>query len=295
MATVTRRYYITTPAIYAANMYLFIPGFSQTLVLNGTYSLIICDNFTVIANQIAWEATSGVGALQDPSLQAAVTFTALIGLAGSTFTAPMLAAITAKFPGVVGTSTVWDLSAACSAGGYEAMVLNGTAAGSATSTSFNNLTSGVNDSGQSLVVGSTSTLTATGTGVIEATELATTGAAVVINTAAPPTTGQVLTATGATTANWQTGGGGGGSEYTVTSQTTTYTAASYDDVWCNGTFTVTSPSPTTGNRFKVSNQGTGAITVSPVSGLIMGNASMILDGQYNTVELSSDGTNWTVE
>lgn len=44
-----------------------------------------------------------------------------------------------------------------------------------------------------------------------ANSLATSGAAVVINAAAPPTTGQVLTATSATTANWQTPGAGGSS------------------------------------------------------------------------------------
>jgi len=47
-----------------------------------------------------------------------------------------------------------------------------------------------------------------------ATELDTTGAAVNVNQAAPPTTGQVLTATDATHATWQTpsGGGGGGGD-----------------------------------------------------------------------------------
>lgn len=40
-------------------------------------------------------------------------------------------------------------------------------------------------------------------------KIGTSGTSVTVNTAAPPTTGQVLTATGATTANWQTPGGGG--------------------------------------------------------------------------------------
>lgn len=88
---------------------------------------------------------------------------------------------------------------------------------------------------------------------------------------------------------------GGGTNYTVVSKTTTYTAASYDDVWCNGTFTVTSPSATRGNRFKVSNQGTGAITISFASGTFKGNSTMILGTQYSAVELSSDGTNWQAE
>ena len=86
-----------------------------------------------------------------------------------------------------------------------------------------------------------------------------------------------------------------GNTYTVVSKTTTYTAASYDDVYCNGTFTVTSPAPGTTVRFKVSNQGAGSITVSFASGTFMGNSSMILGTQWSSVELSSDGTNWQAE
>jgi|CXWL01.1.fsa_nt_gi hypothetical protein len=47
-----------------------------------------------------------------------------------------------------------------------------------------------------------------------ASALATTGADVVVSSAAPPTTGQVLTATSATAANWQTPSGGGSNPYT---------------------------------------------------------------------------------
>lgn len=43
---------------------------------------------------------------------------------------------------------------------------------------------------------------------VGANEIRTTGASVVVDGAAPPTSGQVLTATSATTANWQTPGGG---------------------------------------------------------------------------------------
>lgn len=86
-----------------------------------------------------------------------------------------------------------------------------------------------------------------------------------------------------------------GNQYVVTSKSANYTANSYDDVWCNGTFTVTLPAVGTGVRVKISNRGTGQITVSPQSGTILGNSSMILGTQYSSVELSSDGTNWTVE
>jgi hypothetical protein len=87
----------------------------------------------------------------------------------------------------------------------------------------------------------------------------------------------------------------GGSSYTVVSKAANYTAVNGDDVWCSGTFSVTLPAASTTARVKISNQGTGAITVSPASGTIIGNSSMVLGTQYSSVELSSNGTNWTVE
>jgi len=62
-----------------------------------------------------------------------------------------------------------------------------------------------------------------------ATQLATTGASVVINTAAPPTTGQVLTATSATAADWETpAASGNGVPLTVVAKTSDYTLLSSD-------------------------------------------------------------------
>lgn len=48
------------------------------------------------------------------------------------------------------------------------------------------------------------------TNTVKADKLTTSGAAVVVSAAAPPSTGQVLTATSATAANWQTPSGGSG-------------------------------------------------------------------------------------
>jgi hypothetical protein len=94
---------------------------------------------------------------------------------------------------------------------------------------------------------------------------------------------------------WSVPAGSGGSSYTTVSKTANYTASNGDDVWCNGTFTVTLPTASTTTRVKISNQGTGAITVTPASGTIIGNSSMVLGTQFSSVELSSNGTNWTVE
>jgi len=80
--------------------------------------------------------------------------------------------------------------------------------------------------------------------------------------------------------------------YTVVSKTSNYLANSGDDVWCNGTFNVTLPSPTTITRVKVSNRGTGSITVV---GIINGVSNLIIARQYSSAEFASDGTNWGVE
>jgi hypothetical protein len=65
----------------------------------------------------------------------------------------------------------------------------------------------------SLIAGTETLLNKTiigATNTVHANALKTTGAPVVVDTAAPPTTGQVLTATSATTAAWMAGGSGSG-------------------------------------------------------------------------------------
>lgn len=83
--------------------------------------------------------------------------------------------------------------------------------------------------------------------------------------------------------------------WNIVSKTTTYSASNLDEVWCSGTFTVTLPTSTAGNRVRIVNRGTGAITASPQSGTINGNATMVLAAQYTSIELACDGTNWSVE
>lgn len=72
------------------------------------------------------------------------------------------------------------------------------------SVAFSGILPGTNT--QALVMGTGGTLMVSGTGAVQATQIQD-----VIISGTPPTTGQVLTATSATTANWQTGSGGGGS------------------------------------------------------------------------------------
>lgn len=84
--------------------------------------------------------------------------------------------------------------------------------------------------------------------------------------------------------------------WSVTNQTSNYTATNYDDVWCTGTFIVTLPNATQYTRVKVTNRGTGQITVTALGATILGNSSMILGTQYSSVELATDGNgDWTVE
>jgi hypothetical protein len=107
------------------------------------------------------------------------------------------------------------------------------------------------------------------------------------------TNGQILSSTGTAT-KWIAASGGSGFLYTVTAKTSTYLANSGDDVWCTGTFTVTIPVLSTTQRVKVTNRGSGAITVVPTSGTIDGNASLVL-GVQGSVEIAGDGTNLGVE
>lgn len=99
--------------------------------------------------------------------------------------------------------------------------------------------------------------------------------------------------TGATGATGATGPAG--ENWNIVSKTANYNANNLDEVWCTGTFTVTLPTSTLGNRVKIVNSGTGAITASPQSGTIIGNSTMVLGTQYSVVELACNGTNWTVE
>jgi hypothetical protein len=104
------------------------------------------------------------------------------------------------------------------------------------------------------------------------------------------TAGQVLETNGSGLTSWVSPAGS--FEYQVTSQSANYAAQSYDDVWCTGTFNVTLPSPTILTRVKVSNRGTGMITVI---GAINGMSNLIIATQYASAEFASNGINWGIE
>ena len=113
----------------------------------------------------------------------------------------------------------------------------------------------------------------------------------------PGTAGYVLATEGNGVTYWtpNSGGGGSGFTYTVTSQNANYAAVSGDDVWCNGTFTITLPVLSTTQRVKVNNRGTGTITVVTTSGTINGASSAVIARQYDSFEFAGDGTNVGVE
>jgi hypothetical protein len=91
----------------------------------------------------------------------------------------------------------------------------------------------------------------------------------------------------------------GGKVYSVTSKTTTYTAANGDLVLADATsaaFTVTSPAATANNVFTVkkTDSSANAVTISPASGTIDGASSWVIYDQYSSFTFVSDGTNWFV-
>lgn len=88
---------------------------------------------------------------------------------------------------------------------------------------------------------------------------------------------------------------GGGSPFVIVTKSVNYTANPSDDVWASGTINITTPPAAAGNRFKVTNRGSGIITILPASGTINGQASYQLKRQYSAIELATDGTNWAIE
>jgi hypothetical protein len=111
----------------------------------------------------------------------------------------------------------------------------------------------------------------------------------------PGLPGQLLATNGEGMTYWTTEGGSSSFFYTVTSQTSNYSAKSGDDVWCIGTFMVMLPVLSTTQRVKVNNRGTGTITVVPTSGTINGDSSVTIARQYDSAEFAGDGTNIGVE
>ncbi len=148
----------------------------------------------------------------------------------------------------------------------QALVWSGTAwtPSSGAMTSFTDINTGVNTTA-TMTVGTGASIVVSGTGVVEATELATTGAAVVVNGAAPPTTGQALVATSATTAAWQTVTGvpGGTPTQLQFNNTGVFGGASHSSVSGTGAVVlgnVNDPSPNAATAFTVSASGSIAVS-----------------------------------
>jgi hypothetical protein len=116
-----------------------------------------------------------------------------------------------------------------------------------------------------------------------------------------PSAGQVLTATGAAAANWQTpsGGGGGGWTFSFRSVTADTTAADHEYLLVDassGGVNVTLPAPSAGATIRVKrlNSGANGVQILPASGQIDGSGvgSHVLSNQWDAIEFVSDGTNW---
>lgn len=120
-----------------------------------------------------------------------------------------------------------------------------------------------------------------------------------VSSATAPTSGQVLTATSSTAATWQTPSGGGITRnINVISSTTAAASTSLTDYvyLCTSTITLTMPSAVGNkNRYTVKNNGLGVITINTTSSqLIDGSLTFVINSQYNSIDLISDGTNWNI-
>jgi hypothetical protein len=118
-----------------------------------------------------------------------------------------------------------------------------------------------------------------------------------------PTTGQVLTATSGTAANWQTpasGGGGGGSSFNFMSKTADYTAANGDYIFIPSApamITITLPAPAANAMVSVKRlcpPGNSVQVAAPAGSFI--DASTVgtdtINNQFQSQDYLSDGTNW---
>lgn len=80
----------------------------------------------------------------------------------------------------------------------------------------------------------------------------------------------------------------------VTTKTGNYTAVNRDIILCNGTFTITMPSPSANDIVDIKNIGTGTVTIGGGGNTVDGDATIYLYSQYESVSLVSDGTNWFI-
>lgn len=113
--------------------------------------------------------------------------------------------------------------------------------------------------------------------------------------------GSVTLGASAGTAVHQLNGGVRHTVRSITGATTLDTTTTDYIVLANSTsaaFTVTLPAATSGRKIIIKDSGgsaqTNNITVSPASGTIDGAASFVINNNYQSIDLVSDGTNWWI-
>lgn len=86
--------------------------------------------------------------------------------------------------------------------------------------------------------------------------------------------------------------------YAYTSKTTTYSIGANDHIvnCTSGTFTTTLPTAVgvTGKVYNIKNSGTGVITVDTTSSQTIDGSTTYSLGQYDSIQLCSDGSNWII-
>ena len=171
---------------------------------------LVTVNFIAAVN--SFSQISGVAAITQGGTGATSATSALVNLGAGSYTADFFYASPVGSSGAL-TARAFSLTDIPQSGATtgQSITWSGSAwtPSSGPLTGFNDITSGTNTTA-TMTVGSGAQIAVTGTGIVTATQLATTTLPVVVSSATAPTTGQVLTATSATTADWQTPSGGGG-------------------------------------------------------------------------------------
>lgn len=96
--------------------------------------------------------------------------------------------------------------------------------------------------------------------------------------------------------NSGSGGGVGSITADVTTTATNYVLTAANDILLvTATATVTLPAVTSTKTFRIKNTGTGDVTVTPVGGAtIDGDPDVVLNLQWYSIDVHSDGTNWVI-
>jgi hypothetical protein len=110
------------------------------------------------------------------------------------------------------------------------------------------------------------------------------------------TSGQAITTDGSGNLSFSTISGGGGWTYSAITADPANAQANYH-YSCTGTFTITLATSglTAGDQIRIKNMGSGTITIDPQTVNIDGSTTdYVLDVQYSSITLVSDGTNYEV-